>query len=93
MAACTNEIEEGASWPETFAEGLLLSNDARRDMDPLGYRVLLMLPTVYRLSAKTRMYPLAPWVETWALGERYARNGGQGGGEDTAYAKAVLISQ
>ena len=34
-------------------------------MDPLGYKVLLMLPTVYRLLAKPRLRHLITWAEDW----------------------------
>ena len=59
-------------------------------MDPKEHRVLLMLPTVYRLSGKTRLRHLEPCVAEWAVEEICAGVGGQGA-EDAAYATAVLI--
>ena len=49
-----------------------------------------MMPTMYRLWAKTRLRHLEPWVKTSAVDEICAGVGGQGG-SDAAYATAVLL--
>ena len=59
-------------------------------MDPLEHRVLLMLPSVYRLWGKTRLRHLEPWVAEWTVDELYAGVGGQGT-EGASYATAVLL--
>ena len=59
-------------------------------MDPLEYRVLLMLSSVYRLLGKVRLRHLEPWIGEWAVEELYAGVSGQGA-DDAAYATAVLI--
>ena len=79
MATFLNEIKEGASWPETFAEGLLLSSDAGRDTDPLGYRALLMLPTMYRLG-KDAHVSLSTMCGNMGSGRDVRRDWGPGGG-------------
>ena len=57
-------------------------------MDPLAYRVLLMLPSVYRLWGKIRLAQLQPWVVMWALPQIYVGVKGQGA-NDASYATAV----
>ena len=59
-------------------------------MDPLAYRVLLMLASVYRLWEKIRLAQLQPWIALWALPKIYAGIRGQGA-NDAAYATAVEI--
>ena len=59
-------------------------------MNPLDYRVLLMLASVYRPWGKIRLEQLQPWIETWQLPEIYAGIEGQGA-NDAAYATAVEI--
>ena len=83
-------IEAGASWPEEtkVARAAFLAKDEEPDLDPLAYRVLLMLATAYRTWAKIRLEHLQPWISTWALEEIYAGVEGQGAG-DAAYATAV----
>ena len=51
LANLFNMIEGGASWPKQLnvARAAFHAKEADSDMDPLAYRVLLMLPSVYRL--------------------------------------------
>ena len=67
-----------------------MAKEEESDMDPLDYRVLLMLSTAYRTYAKTRLEHLHPWVDSWALEEIYAGIEGQGA-NDAAYATAIEI--
>ena len=62
LAEMFNCIEEGASWPEqtTTARAALLAKEGESDLDPLAYRVLLMLSTAYRIWAKVRLEQLHP---------------------------------
>ena len=85
-------VERGAKWPEatTMARAAFLAKDEEPDLDPLAYRVLLMLATAYRTWAKVRLEHLHPWISTWALEEIYAGVEGQGA-NDAAYATAVEI--
>ena len=59
-------------------------------MDPMDYRVLLMLSSVYRLYGEIRLPQLQPWIETWGLPEFYAGIEGKGA-NDAAYATAIEI--
>lgn len=51
LANFFNMIGGGASWPKQLnvARAAFLATEAGSDMDPLAYRLLLMLPSVYRL--------------------------------------------
>ncbi|MCP3677941.1 MAG: hypothetical protein GY721_10250, partial [Deltaproteobacteria bacterium] len=40
--------------------------------DPLAYRVLQILPTLYRRWGMVRLYHLRSWCEEWGLGAMYA---------------------
>ena len=92
LAEMFNCIEEGAKWPEqtTKARAAFLTKGEESDLDPLSYRVLLMLATAYRTWAKTRLEQLHPWIKTWAVDEIYAGVEGQGA-NDAAYTTAVEI--
>ena len=59
-------------------------------LEPQSYRVLLMLPSVYRLWAKTRLRHLTPWVEDWRTEEMYAGVPGRGAA-DASYHTALVI--
>ena len=85
-------IEGGASWPKQLnvARAAFLAKEADSDMDPLAYRVLLMLPSVYRRWGKIRLAKLQPWIAMWALPQIYAGIEGQGA-NDASYATAVEI--
>ena len=92
FAELLNMIEEGAEWPEQLkvAGAAFLSEDPKERLDPLEYRVLLMLPAVYRLWSKTRLRHLQPWVAAWAEPDMYAGVEGKGA-EDVAYSSALLV--
>ena len=53
LAEMFNCIEEGASWPEqtTKARAAFLAKEEESDLDPLSYRVLLMLATAHMMLA------------------------------------------
>ena len=71
LADILNDIEKGASWPEqlTSARAAFLSKDPNDELNPLAYRVLLMLPALYRMWSKTRLRHLAPWIAEGAMPE------------------------
>ena len=64
LAEMLNLIEEGAEWPKQMktARAAFLPKDDECLLNPEAYRVLLMLPAVYRLWARTRLKHLEPWV-------------------------------
>ena len=67
-----------------------MSKDPLKDKDPLAYRVLLMMPSIYRLWGRLRSQHLAPWIKEWELEEMFAGTGGKGAA-DAAYQTAVDI--
>ena len=74
----------------TLARAAFLANEEDSDMDPLDYRVLLMLSSIYRLYGKVRLAQLQPWIDSWNMPEIYAGIEGKGAA-DAAYATALEI--
>ena len=74
LAVLLNMVEAVAPWPEdmTKARAAFLAKDPDDELNPLAYRVLLMLSGVYRMWSKTRLRHMQPWVETWTLPEMFA---------------------
>ena len=92
LADLFNMIEKGASWPDQLsaARAAFLAKEEDSDLDPMDYRVLLMLASTYRLWGKIRLTHLKPWIATWDLQEVYAGVEGKGAA-DAAYATAIEI--
>ena len=92
LATFFNLIEGGAPWPEQlrYARAAFLAKEEDSDLDPMDYRVLLMLPAIYRLWGKIRLEHLSPWISTWDLQEVYAGIEGKGAAV-AAYATAIEI--
>lgn len=92
MATMPNMIKQGAEWPEQMCSASLafLTNDLNDTLEPLPYRVLLMLPSVYRMWSKTRLRHLNPRLAAWALPEIYVGIERKGA-EDAAYSSAILV--
>ena len=74
LADMLNDIEGGAPWPEqlNIARAAFLSKGSEDELNPLAYRVLLMLPAVYRMWSKTRLRHLQAWIAEWTPPEMYA---------------------
>ena len=47
------------------ARAAFLSKDEQKAGDPLAYRVLLILATLYRRWACTRLRDLDDWIQAW----------------------------
>ena len=87
-----NCIEKGAKWP-TQLNGprvAFMSKDEDDELDPLAYRVLLMLPAVYRMWARTRLAHMQPWIADWTTPEMFAGVQGQGA-EEAAYSISLFL--
>ena len=71
-------IEEGGEWPDALrhATSAYLSKDPSKTTDPLAYRVLSLLPVLYRRWSAVRLRHLAGWIEEWRLPEMFAGIGG-----------------
>ena len=67
LAELFNAIEAGAPWPRqlTTARAAFLAKEEDSDLDPMDYRVLLMLASPYRLWGKIRLVHLRPWISMW----------------------------
>ena len=62
LAELLNMVEETGQWPAalTHCRAAFLAKEEAESLDPLGFRVLLMLPAVYRLWARLRLNHLEP---------------------------------
>ena len=67
-----------------------MAKDENDLLNPLAYRVLLMLPAVYRMCSRTRLAHLQPWIEEWSTPEMYAGIERQGA-EEVAFSTALLL--
>ena len=85
LAHLLNVVESGADWPKDLkcAKAAYLSKDPDKIDDPLEYRVLLILPTLYRRWASARLNDLKPWIRLWQLHSMYA--GVEGFGAEDAW--------
>ena len=57
----------------------------------MDYRILLILPRLYRRWASLRLRDLGTWVQGWATPEMYA--GVQGGGAELAWWHVGLLRE
>ena len=80
LAHLLNMVEETGRWPEgtTEAKAAFLEKDPEDSGNPLAYRVLLILPGVYRRWAGLRLTQLADWIDQWAPPEMFAGIRGRG---------------
>ena len=92
MAEMLNAIEDGAEWPVQMnqSRAAFMSKDEDDALNPLAYRVLLMLPSIYRLWGRARLDHMQPWVAEWTTPEMFAGVEGQGA-EEAAYSTALLV--
>ena len=67
VATHLNIIENGGAWPQDLLLGraAFLSKDPDDTENPLSYRVLLILPVLYRRWATARLSDMQGWVHTW----------------------------
>ena len=75
-----NCIEDGANWPAQMNESraAFMSKEEGDELNPLAFRVLLVLPAIYRLWGRTRLAHLQPWIVEWTTPEIVAGVEGQG---------------
>ena len=92
IAEFLNAIEDGAAWPDDITQGraAFLSKDTINTDNPLAYRVLLILPTIYRRWATARLKDLLPWIRLWQKTNMCAGVEG-GGAEEGWYSTALLL--
>ena len=77
VAMLYNLIEAVADWPAgtNHARAAYLSKDPDKADDPLAYRVLLILPALYRVYGTIRLHSMQEWSDHWSLTEMYAGAG------------------
>eukprot|EP00973_Karenia_brevis_P065461 9095735-Karenia_brevis.AAC.1 len=92
LAQLLQMIEDGAEWPEALLHGkaVLGLKDPEDRFNPLAYRILLILPNLYRKWAATRLTQLEPWIRRWQLPTMHAGVPGSGA-EDAWYMTGVHI--
>ena len=80
VAYLLRAVEEGAPWPTGILHGraVFLAKTEVPSLDPLKYRVLLVLPLCHRKWAAVRLSNLAPWIAQWRQEELYAGMPGVG---------------
>ena len=66
----------------------LLSKDPNNTEDPLAYRVLLILPTIYRRWGSARLIHLKPCVQSWQIDGMFA--GVEGFGADDSWFETAI---
>ena len=83
IAFMLNTIESGAEWPDDLCNGraAYLSKDELHTDDPLAYRVLLILPVVYRRWATVRLQHMQDWTYSWQLPQMFVGVEGAGAEE------------
>ena len=83
-------IEGGAAWPEDslHVKAAFLAKEENPSLDPLGYRILLIFPILYRRWAAVRLRNLAPWVLSWWMPNFFA--GGPGASAEDAWWLTAL---
>ena len=84
-------VENGAPWPGSLRRGqaVFIPKPNTSWDDPLSFRILLVLPYVYRCWAKMRLRHLAPWIRSWATEDMFALLEGTGA-EDAWYRSAAM---
>ena len=92
LAVLLNVIEEGAPWPEGVLHGkaTFLCKTPEPSLEALDYRILLILPLLYRRWASVRLANLRPWVASWSLDCMFAGIPGKGA-DEAWYESAVRV--
>ena len=74
--------------PMFWGKAHFFAKDEEPSLDPMEYRVLLVLQRLYRRWATMRLRHLQPWVQAWQLEEMYA--GVPAAGADVAWVSTAL---
>ena len=77
MTEILNLVEEGEEWPRGMQEAraAFMEKEAGNVSDPLKFRVLKILPALYRRWAAVRLRNLEEWVGEWSTADIYAGGG------------------
>ena len=84
--------DHGAPWPSDVlhARAAFIHKPDTDEQNPLSFRVLSILPVLYRLWAKARLADLQAWIASWATEELFSAVEGYGAG-DASYQSAVVV--
>ena len=90
LAKLLRLIEDGKPWPAhlSHTKAAYMEKDPEDRMNPVAYRVLQLLPNLYRRWAAMRLRDLEDLVQEWRMDEMYAGVAGQGA-HDGAYTTSV----
>ena len=82
----------GLPWPEGVLHGkaTFLCKTPEPSLEALDYRILLILPLLYRRWASVRLANLRPWVASWSLDCMFAGIPGKGA-DEAWYESAVRV--
>ena len=71
MARMLNLVEEGEQWPRGIqeAKAAFMEKAEGNVDDPLKFRVLRIMPALYRRWGGARLRMLAEWITTWSNGD------------------------
>ena len=94
IADLLNLVEEGESWPDGMNEerAVFMEKETDNVDDPLKFRVLKILPALYRRWAALRLRALDEWLQKWSTDDLYA--GGEPIGTITAtYGVGIMMEE
>ncbi|MFM7986477.1 MAG: hypothetical protein ACKPKO_44910, partial [Candidatus Fonsibacter sp.] len=75
LAVVFNMAEDGRGWPQDLccARSAYISKEEEPNIeDMLKYRVITVLPAVYRLWSNMRYRHCSDWAEQWAEDTQYS---------------------
>eukprot|EP00969_Alexandrium_andersonii_P185036 8174712-Alexandrium_andersonii.AAC.1 len=92
VALVLNRIEGGDSWPEDLCHirACHIAKPDSHERDPLSWRVLSVMPVVYRLWGRVRLRELRGWLQAWVPSELFSARPGAGAA-DAWYGQAAAI--
>ena len=73
-------VEQGAPWPTSFgdAAGVCIGKPGADPLKPLSFRVLTILPIMFRVWGSTVLQRTKPWVDSWRLPSHFSGVPGAG---------------
>ena len=94
LANMFSKREAGAQWPEPtlHSKGSYLLKNPEDCGEPLGYRVPVKTPVVYRRWAATRLRHSSEWIEEWATADMFAGIAGMSV-EEAWYSTALHLER
>ena len=87
-----NMVESGHAWPadSNYVRLAPMHRPGEDPLSPCSYRLISILPVLYRIWAKKHYGHLAPWLQRWIPDEMYSCMKGRGAAE-AALCRSVII--